>query len=314
LLFASQEDAHSFDLSGSRVRGGVDAAVDIGAAGAGDARGGSTRIAVGSMRAGAIGGTSRPARSSIARRGGGELGMAWRPWNVATQNAALAALAVLAGAVAACLLLRRLKQRTGHVKQLDEHARNAPGPFKRSPLPTRLRTHLAPAVSRTPAGLLCMESPNERPGTESKRKGRGRKDRPRLPMGWVQPAACSRQDSSGIRSDDYPQLSEDPIPFDLGADASVIATDKRGAVEGIGLRRAFECSQSFQELADEVNKQSHASPAVTGCPLVVGSFLKARDSGAEPSPVLHDDYAPHRRTPRHSYDDLQINSRSCFAV
>jgi len=237
------------------------------------------------MRAGAIGGTSRPARSSIARRGGGELGMAWRPWNVATQNAALAALAVLAGAVAACLLLRRLKQRTGHVKQLDEHAR-----------------------------LLCMESPNERPGTESKRKGRGRKDRPRLPMGWVQPAACSRQDSSGIRSDDYPQLSEDPIPFDLGADASVIATDKRGAVEGIGLRRAFECSQSFQELADEVNKQSHASPAVTGCPLVVGSFLKARDSGAEPSPVLHDDYAPHRRTPRHSYDDLQINSRSCFAV
>ena len=252
LLFATPSAAQLFELDGARVRGASTGGW-TGEAGAGKGgrreRGGQSGV-----RAGRNGGRRHDATLSKP---------AHEEWSPDASTTVIACLAAVASLIGFCFVLRRVKQQRD-AKRSTQWDHYGGGVHAR----------------------LCAESPNDRPGTESKRKGRGRGTRPRLPFTWeppdVTPAAASPPMASPPSDDCYRngtrQLS--PIPFNLRSLA-----DACDAIS-IGTRRGFACSASFQDIGE-----ARAPPA----------------AGFDVPTGIEEENAPHRRTPRH-------DKTTCFGV
>ena len=269
LLFASQLAAQQFELSGTRARGGSEAGV---------ADGGRARGRVGSSRIGSddrgwhrgaaaidAGRRSGPRGDRRHERSGGDGQGEWLFWSQSTWTSVAVWVAASTATIGACVLLRRLGQR-------------------REDAATRWDRY---------ANSRLLESPNERPGTESKRKGRGRSNRPRLPSAWVPmapatPVPLHAGSPCSPNSDDCYRHDTTPVPFkdllDMADDAACLGT-----------RRGFACSQSFQELSPYASPMKHAVQA-HGPPLIGGGasslIPRTHTAGSE------EENAPHRRTPR----------------
>ena len=281
LLFLSPEAAQRFELAGSRMRGGADAPTKTRGGGmandlrddqlgSSERRGALANDAV-IGRAGQTGGAERRKEIGATDSGAGST-FAAAPLHLT--------LAVAVGAaVGACMLLRRVKQhRESGAPRWDSYAHSR----------------------------LSSESPNDRPGTESKRKGRGRGTRPRLPSVWapMPPAAASPLRPSPDTSCDggygY-SVTTTPIPFNL-----------RDAAENDGSsslvpRRGFACSHSFQdvlEMSDTSRRGAQAGP-----PLVAGRPALFEEHVSVLSACAEEESEPHRRTPRQSQED-----NTCFNV
>lgn len=293
LLFASAEAAQQFELDGARVRGGsgvhrLPTAVRRTNAGARASNGLDDQ-----GRRGGGKGHHNPHTKIAAAPGWGSFVSS--PGDSVAQSPLLATLAALSMLAAAYLLLRRLRQR-------------------RAEGPTRW--------DRYSHARLCAESPTERPGTESKRKGRGRGNRPRLPSAWApspQPSAATPllppPAKCACPSDEDFCVSSTPIPFCLRDTGN-------GDPGCFAARRGFACSHSFQDVHDVIpahasligDDNSQLPSRGSGPPLVADSHTSHGEGGVflipMPSASGPDDESlePHRRiTPRH-------DQTTCFSV
>ena len=122
---------------------------------------------------------------------------------------------------------------------------------------------------------LVMDSPGgDRPGTESKRKGRGRNTRPRLPHQWVPndtPVHAPSSRSPKLRSSSsvdeyYEHECSSPIPFNLANEPSAVGPASVADNSSLSTRRGFGCSPSFQDL--DGRPPPSARPAGDGPPLI----------------------------------------------
>lgn len=299
LLFSSPIAAQQFDLDGGRVRGGSVVP--------GDVRIGRDAAPHGSHML-LDGATDRRGQRKSSKPGGAgehQTTESLAGWSDHSLSHGLTMLALAAAALAFCLWVRRSRlRREAGASRWDRYAH------------TR----------------LSAESPSERPGTESKRKGRGRNSRPRLPSVWMpllpaaSPPAPAPPRGAAV-DDEYQSCSSTPIPFNMRAMEPPARPDPADA-EGhsLGTRRGFTCSASFQEFGRlESEDPRKLVPQQCGPPLI-GSFVsKLRNSDAEaPSMLLpevsmlssctEEECAPHRRTPRQSYEYEQHSSGTCFNV